>query len=94
MCDFICGNVRAEEFDLISAFDIGVIGQADDDLIHGDAADDGMALSAYPYLGIFPRDLARIAIAVSDADGGDASGLCGDVSASVGNAVASGDGAG
>lgn len=68
--DFVCGDVGAEEFDFIAGSDGAVIREGDDDLIHGDAADDGVALAADEDLGVFSRKGARVAIAVADADGG------------------------
>lgn len=87
------GDVFTEEFDFIAARDVGVIGQADDDLVHGDAADDGMAFAANENLRTFSGDVAGKSVSISDPDGGDTGGLGGDVGAAVGNAVAGGQGA-
>ncbi len=61
-------------------------------MIHGDAADEGVALVADENFRSFCGEVAREAIAVADADGGDAGGSGGDEGASVGDTVSGGDG--
>lgn len=51
--DFVGGDVGAEELDFVAGGDGAVIGEGDDDLIHGDAADDGVALASDEDLGVF-----------------------------------------
>ena len=91
--EFGDGNVGTEEFDFVALLDFGGIGDVDHHLVHGDATKDGEKVFSHKNARSMAGGVAWVAIAVADADGGNAGGSGGDKAATVGNAVSGRQGA-
>ena len=91
--EFGDGNVGSEEFDFIAFLDLGGVGDVDHHLVHGDASKDGKKSISDKNAWAVAGGVAWVAIAVTDADGGNAGGSGGDETATVGNAVSGREGA-
>ena len=88
--DFGDWDVRSEQFHLGAFANITGGGDIGHDLVHGDAPENGAAATVDPDVGTLAGNVARIAVTITDANGGHARRSVGDELATVGNAVTGG----
>ncbi len=86
-------EIFPEEDGFVAAFAVREVADVDNELIHGDAAEEGAGGVANEDVGVAFAEGARITVAVANAKNGGAGGFF-QQSAPVGNAVAGGEGVG
>ena len=86
-------QIGTEEFHFGPLADFGAAGHIHHQLVHGHPPENGKPAAFDPHLPAVPGHLARVAVAIADAHGGDPGRAVGDKCAAIGHAVAGRQGA-